>query len=68
MVRDVEAINWPFKGYLFFVETVQDTRESSIQQRMCQTDWVALSFFVHRTKTPLMGVAVAKNALWARYP
>ena len=24
MVRDVEAINWPFKGYFFFVETVQD--------------------------------------------
>jgi len=24
MVRDVEAIDWPFKGYLFFVETVQD--------------------------------------------
>ena len=24
MVRDVEAINWPFKGYFFFVETAQD--------------------------------------------
>ena len=27
MVRDVEAINWPFKGYLFFVETVQDINQ-----------------------------------------
>ena len=31
MVRDVDAINWPFKGYFFFVETVQDRIVTSLE-------------------------------------
>ena len=48
MVRDVEAINWPFKGHLFFVETVQDTHrcyccKGSSDSRIYDRGWKLIS-------------------------